>query len=219
MTTLRQFFFFVFSLPLLLSAQTEQLALVKYNGGGDWYANPSALTNLSIYCNEVLQTQLQKDYATIELASSEIFNYPFLHLTGHGNILLSNPERENLRTYLEGGGFLHIDDNYGLDPYIRKEIAQIFPDRELQLLDREHPLFQKPFSFEQGLPKIHEHDGEAPEAWVIVIDGRIVLLYTHEADLGDGWEDPEVHKDPEEVRQKALKMGANIIHYAFNRAL
>ncbi len=209
-----------FSLLVLgLFAQSEQLALIKYQGGGDWYANPSALKNLSAFCNAELNTQLEEEYVTLDLTSSQIFNYPFLHLTGHGNVLFNNEELTKLRTYLEAGGFLHIDDNYGMDPYIRREIEKLFPDRPLELLNSDHLLFKEPYPFEKGLPKIHEHDGEAPEAWVIRIDGRIVLLYTHEADLGDGWEDPEVHKDPEQVRLKALRMGANIIHYAFNRAL
>lgn len=203
----------------MLHAQKEQLALVKYKGGGDWYANPTALKNLSAFCNQNIQTSLEVDPVTVELHSTEIFNYPFLHLTGHGNVLLDSEEIDNLKFYLESGGFLHIDDNYGMDPYIRREIDKLFPEREFVLLSGNHAIFKTPFLFQEGLPKIHEHDGSAPEAWGIFIDGRLVLLYTYEADLGDGWEDPEVHNDPEAVRQKALKMGANIIHHAFNQAL
>ncbi len=206
-------------LSLGLNAQKEQLALVKYNGGGDWYANPTALYNLAEFCNESINTNLQLEPVDLELNSAQIFNYPFLHLTGHGNIVLSEEERLNLRLYLEAGGFIHIDDNYGMDPYIRREIEALFENRELQLLSKDHPIFQAPFSFPEGLPKIHEHDAKAPEAWAIFIEGRLALLYTHEADLGDGWEDQEVHNDPEELRLKALQMGANIIHHAFNQAL
>lgn len=215
--TFIQCLLFLFSVNLY--GQIEQLALVKYNGGGDWYANPTALTNLSIFCNENINTSFTEEPATVELHSTQIFNYPFLHLTGHGNVVLDSEERDNLRLYLESGGFIHIDDNYGMDPYIRREIEALFPNLEMVLLSREHPIFKSPFRFEEGLPKIHEHDGSPPEAWGIFIDGRLCLLYTFEADLGDGWEDPEVHNDPEALRLKALRMGANIIHHAFNQAL
>ncbi|WP_421753183.1 DUF4159 domain-containing protein [Croceimicrobium sp.] len=199
-------------------AQTEKLALVKYRGGGDWYANPSALTNLSEFCNSQIGTQLNPDYATVEMGSSEIFEYPFLHITGHGNIIFDKQEADNLKRYLEAGGFVHIDDNYGMDEYIRPELKRIFGEGELQLLSADHPIFKGPYSFQDGLPKIHEHDGQAPEAWGLFIDGRLALVYTYECDLSDGWEDPEVHNDPEAIRLKALQMGANLIHYAFNGA-
>lgn len=210
----------LFALSLLLAmpalAQEEQMALVKYRGGGDWYANPSALENLSSYCNDHLGTQLKKDYATVELSSPEIFEYPFLHITGHGNILFNESEIENLKSYLKAGGFLHIDDNYGMDQYIRPQLLAMFGADEFKKLSLEHPIFKAPYPFPKGLPKIHEHDAKAPEAWGLHIKGRLVLLYTFESDLGDGWEDPEVHNDPQEKRAEALKMGANIIHYAFN---
>lgn len=199
--------------------QTEKLALVKYRGGGDWYANPSALSNLSTFCNTELGAQINPDYATVEIGSSDIFDYPFLHLTGHGNILFDKQEAENLKTYLEAGGFIHIDDNYGMDDYLRPELIRIFGEGALQLLSTEHAIFKGPFTFPKGLPKIHEHDGAAPEALGIFINGRLALLYTYESDLSDGWEDPEVHNDPEEIRRMALEMGANIVHYVFNGAV
>ena len=152
---------------------------------------------------------------TVEVGSVSIFQYPYLHMTGHGNVFFSDEEAENLRTYLLSGGFLHIDDNYGMEPYIRKELVKVFPEQELEELAASHPIFSSKYKFPQGLPKIHEHDGARPEALGITYEGRLVLLFTFESDLGDGWENPEIHNDPEEVRQKALKMGANIIKYAF----
>ena len=206
---------FTFSL-FSLAAQNTQLALVKYRGGGDWYANPTALPNLISFCNDELQSNLQSDYATVELGSSDIYEYPFLHITGHGNILFDEQEIKNLEAYLMAGGFIHIDDNYGMDEYIRPQLLSIFGPEKFKLLSLNHPIFKGPYSFANGLPKIHEHDASPPEAWGVHINGRLVLIYTFESDLGDGWEDPEVHNDPEEKRQAALKMGANIIHYAFN---
>lgn len=206
---------FTFSL-FTLAAQSTQLALVKYRGGGDWYANPTALPNLISFCNDELQSNLQSDYATVELGSSDIFEYPFLHITGHGNILFDEQESKNVEAYLNAGGFIHIDDNYGMDEYIRPQLLSIFGPEKFKLLSLNHPIFKGPYSFADGLPKIHEHDASPPEAWGVHLNGRLVLIYTFESDLGDGWEDPEVHNDPEEKRQAALKMGANIIHYAFN---
>lgn len=206
-------------MSVIAFGQADRLALVKYRGGGDWYANPSALSNLSSFCNTELNANLDPDYATVEIGSSDIFDYPFLHLTGHGNILFDAQEVENLKTYLEAGGFIHIDDNYGMDPYIRPELQRIFGEDALQLLSLDHPIFQGPFSFPQGLPKIHEHDGNNAQAWGIFIDGRLALLYTFESDLSDGWEDAEVHNDPEAIRREALEMGANIIHYVFNGSI
>lgn len=202
-------------LPSLLCAQ--QLALLKYNGGGDWYANPTSLPNLIKFCNQQTGTVLSGKPATVDPGSPDLFSYPFVHMTGHGNVVFSDAELINLRKYLESGGFLHIDDNYGMDQYARREIKRLFPDRTLVPIPSSHILFQKPFTFSGGIPKIHEHDGKKPEALGIIIDGRIVLLYTHETDLGDGWEDPEVHNNPADVRERALKMGANIIHYVFNQ--
>lgn len=197
------------------SSKAQEIAILKYQGGGDWYANPTALPNLINYCNSNIGTVLNPKPETVEVGSIAIFQYPFLHMTGHGNVVLSNDEVENLRNYLYAGGFLHIDDNYGMKPYITREINKLFPDAELAELGAEHPLFSNHFDFPKGLPKIHEHDGERPQAFAIFHKNRIVLLFTTESDLGDGWEDPSVHNDAPEVREKALKMGANIITYVF----
>lgn len=194
---------------------TYQIAILKYNGGGDWYANPTALPNLIAFSNENIGTNIQTESATVEVGSENIFNYPFLHMTGHGNVIFSESEVKNLRKYLLGGGFLHIDDNYGMDPFVRAEIKKVFPENELEKLPNNHPIFHGKFDFPNGLPKIHEHDANPPIAFGIIIDGRLVCLYTFESDIGDGWEDPEVHNNSEKTRMKALKMGANILEYIF----
>jgi hypothetical protein len=202
----------------LLSYSTtfaQEIALLKYNGGGDWYANPTSLPNLIQYCNANINTKIKIKPRTVEPGSSDLFSYPFVHMTGHGNVVFNDSEVINLRNYLLAGGFLHIDDNYGLDQYIRKEIKKIFPDKSLIEIPSTFSIFQKPFNFASGLPKIHEHDGKRPQAFGIFVDSKLVLLYTYESDLGDGWEDSEVNNDPFEVREKALKMGANIINYIF----
>lgn len=205
-------------LLLLVSglSYSQEIALLKYNGGGDWYANPTALPNLIKYSNQTINTYIKAKPATVEPGSTDIFAYPFVHMTGHGNVVFSDAEISNLRNYLMSGGFLHADDNYGMDQYIRREIKRIFPNNDLVEVPANHPIFQKPNVFASGLPKIHEHDGKRPQAFGIFVDGRLVLLYTYECDLGDGWEDPEVHNDPKDVREKALKMGANILNYIFN---
>ena len=195
---------------------SQEIALLKYNGGGDWYANPTSLPNLIKYANQTISTNIKLKPATVAPGSSEIFSYPFVHMTGHGNVVFSDAEILNLRNYLLSGGFLHADDNYGMDQYIRREIKRIFPNNDLVEIPANHPIFQKPNLFANGLPKIHEHDGKRAQAFGVFVDGRLVLLYTYECDLGDGWEDPEVHNDPKEVREKALKMGANILNYIFN---
>ncbi|NJX16327.1 DUF4159 domain-containing protein [Tamlana crocina] len=200
------FSFFVFS---------QNLAVLKYKGGGDWYGNPTALPNLIAFCNQNINTQINPKPETVETGSSDIFQYPFLHMTGHGNVFFSETDAENLRNYLLSGGFLHIDDNYGMKPYITKELKKVFPEKELIELPLNHPIFSTAFKFPEGLPKIHEHDGKRPQAMGIFVETRLVLLFTYESDLGDGWEDPEVHNDPAEVREKALKMGANIVKFAF----
>lgn len=194
---------------------TVKIALLKYNGGGDWYSNPTALPNLIRFCNRNLQTNIAPEYATVEAGSPEIFNYPFIHATGHGNIVLSDAEADNLRNYLIGGGFLHVSDNYGMDPYIRKAMKKVFPELEFVELPYSHPIYQQRYSFSKGLPKIHAHEEKPAQGFGIIYEGRLVCFYDYECDLGDGWEDPEVHKDPEEVRQKALQMGANMIQYIF----
>ena len=194
-----------------------KIGLLKYSGGGDWYADPTALPNLIEFCNQNMNTDIFPDPSTTEVGSPEIFNFPLVHLTGHGNIVLSENEAANLRTYLEAGGFLHVDDNYGLDEYFRREIKKVFPDKKLVELPPNHPIFNQKYSFEEGIPKIHEHDNKPPQAFGIFIEDRLVCLYTYETDLGDGWEDEAVHNDPPEVREKALKMGANIITFVFNQ--
>lgn len=195
----------------------QEIALLKYNGGGDWYANPTSLPNLIQFCNQNIQTKINAKPATVSPGSTDLMSYPFVHLTGHGNVVFSDQEIKNLRNYLLSGGFLHVDDNYGMDEYVRREIKKIFPDQNLVEIPANHPIFQAPFSFPKGMPKIHEHDNQAPKAFGIFVKERLVLLYTFETDLGDGWEDAEVHNNPEEVRKKALSMGANLIHYVFNQ--
>jgi hypothetical protein len=205
-------------LTLLLSTllQAQEIALLKYSGGGDWYANPTSLPNLIKFSNQNINTKIKAKPGLVEPSSPDLFSYPFVHMTGHGNVVFSDSDVQNLRNYLNSGGFLHIDDNYGMDQFIRKEIKKIMPNSDLIEIPANHPIFQKPYSFPAGVPKIHEHDGKRPQAFGIFVDNRLVLLYTYETDLGDGWEDAEVHNDPIEVRTKALKMGANILNYIFN---
>lgn len=193
----------------------QDLAILKYKGGGDWYGNPTSLPNLITFCNENINTNINKKPIAVAPSSTDIFQYPLLHMTGHGNVLFSEEDASNLRDYLISGGFLHIDDNYGMVKYLPKELKKVFPNQELQELPASHSIFNTAYRFNNGLPKIHEHDGERPQALGLFYEGRLVLLFTIESDLGDGWEDPEVHGDPESVRQKALKMGANIVKYAF----
>jgi hypothetical protein len=206
-------------LPLMGVAPnaTIQIALLKYSGGGDWYANPTSLTNLIAFCNSSLHTNIDKDYATVDAGSAEIFNYPFVHMTGHGNVVFSDQEISNMRNYMLSGGFLHIDDNYGLDKYIRPQMKRVFPELDFVELPFDHPIFHQHFNFPGGLPKIHEHDGKPPQGFGLLWQGRLICLYTYECDLGDGWEDPEVHRDSQETRLKALQMGANIIQYVFRQ--
>lgn len=194
---------------------SQEIALLKYNGGGDWYANPTSLPNLIQFCNKNINTRIKVKPATVEPGSPDLFSFPFVHMTGHGNVVFSPSEVENLQKYLSSGGFLHIDDNYGMNQYIRKEIKKLFPNQEMVEIPSSHQIFQNPFAFPNGIPKIHEHDGKRPQAFGIFINGRLSLLYTYETDLGDGWEYAEVNNDPAEIREKALKMGANIINYIF----
>ena len=198
-----------------LDSNAQEIALLKYKGGGDWYANPTSLPNLVTFCNANINTKINPQPETVEVGSPDIFQYPFLHMTGHGNVFFSDEDAENLHNYLISGGFLHVDDNYGLQPYITKELKKVFPDQDLIELPASHPIFSTAFKFPDGLPKIHEHDGKRPQAFGLFYEGRLVLLFTYECDLGDGWEDPEVHNDPQDVREKALKMGANIVKYVF----
>jgi len=192
-----------------------KIAVLKYGGGGDWYSNPTSLPNLIRFCNQELKTSIDPEPETVEPGSQDIFNYPFIHMTGHGNVVFSVQEAENLRNYLLGGGFLHVDDNYGMDRYFRREIKKVFPDKELIELPASHPIYHQKYDFKNGLPKIHEHDKKTAQGFGIIHEGRLVLFYTFECDLGDGWEDPEVHGDSDETRMKALRMGANMIQYVF----
>ena len=192
-----------------------RIALLKYSGGGDWYSNPTALPNLIDFCNANLGTNINPEPATVEVGSVDIYNYPFLHMTGHGNVVFSDFEADNLRNYLLSGGFLHIDDNYGMDPYLRSELKRVFPELELVELPYSHPIYHQKYEFPNGLPKIHEHDNKSPQGFGIIYQGRLILFYTFETDLGDGWEDQVVHNDSNEIRIKALKMGANIVSYVF----
>ena len=195
-----------------------KIAKMKYNGGGDWYANRTALPELISFCNKNLGTNFDKEEAVVEAGSAEIFNYPFVYLTGHGNIVFTDQEAENLRKYLTGGGFLHIDDNYGLDKFIRPQMKRVFPDLEFTELPSDHILYNLKYKFPGGLPKIHEHDGKRPQGFALILKGRIVCYYTFESDLGNGWEVSGTYSsDSEEIRQKALKMGANLVQYALTQ--
>lgn len=196
-------------------APALKIAKLKYNGGGDWYANKTSLPNLIAFCNKNLNMQIAPEEDIVEVGSAELFNYPFVHLTGHGNIVFSEQEAKNLRNYLLAGGFLHADDNYGLDKFFRREMKKVFPELSFVELPFNHPIYQKPFSFSNGLPKVHEHDNKPSQGFGLIYEGRLLCFYTFECDLGNGWEDREVHNDPEPVRQKALQMGANIVSYAF----
>ena len=196
------------------SNYTYTLAVMKYNGGGDWYANPTALPNLVKFCNTNLNTSINPDVANVDVGSVDIFNYPLVHMTGHGNVVFSNQEAENLREYLISGGFLHISDNYGLDKFIRPQMKKVFPDLEFIELPFSHPIYHQHYNFNTGLPKIHEHDKKAPQGFGLIYKGRLVCFYDYECDLGDGWEDADVHNDSEPTRTKALQMGANILQFA-----
>ncbi|WKN32594.1 DUF4159 domain-containing protein [Porifericola rhodea] len=217
----------VFSLLLLFSITAAsslyaqnggiKIAKLKYNGGGDWYANKTALPNLISFCNSSINTNLAAEEEVVEVGSPELFLYPYVYMTGHGNVVFSEDEAENLRKYLISGGFLHIDDNYGLDEFVRIEMKKVFPELEFVELPDGHAIYSQKFSFPKGLPKIHEHDGEPSQGFGLIYEGRLVCFYSYESDLGNGWEDQRIHNDPEEVRQRALQMGANIIAFAFTQ--
>ena len=209
---------FIFCLSVLANAafgQSYQIAVVKYKGGGDYYANPTSLPNLVSFVNRELKMNVAKETPYVEVGSTELFNYPFVHMTGHGNVVFSSADVENLRLYLRSGGFLHISDNYGLDKFIRKEMKKVFPDAEFLEIPFGHPIYHQKYEFNSGLPKIHEHDNKAPQGLGIFIENRLVVFYDFECDLGDGWEDSNVHKDSEAARTKAFQMGANLLQYAF----
>ena len=206
---------FIFFCSSTLLGQIK-LAKVKYSGGGDWYANKTSLPNLIQFCNSNLPIKLSNTPETVELSSKQLFSYPFIHLTGHGNVVFTDTEIQNLRTYLLGGGFLHIDDNFGLDVYIRREMKIVLPSLEFVELPFTHAIYHQTFNFPAGLPKIHEHDGRPAQGYGLIYNGRLICFYSYESDLGNGWEDIGTYTDPVEKHQEALKMGANIIQFAFN---
>lgn len=192
------------------------MAKLKYSGGGDWYANRTALKNLIAFCNAELQTSFFPQEEMVEPGSDQLFNYPFVYMTGHGNVLFNEQEAQNLRKYLIGGGFLHIDDNYGLDRFVRPQMKKVFPELDFVELPANHPIYNQKFKFPQGLPKIHAHDGKRPQGFALVYKGRVVCYYSYETDLGNGWEDLGTYpEDSPESRLMALKMGANLIQYIF----
>ena len=215
MTTRFTVFFLCFVLIGSVRAQFLKIAKLKYNGGGDWYANKTALPNLIKFCNQNLNLNLSPEEDIVEVSSKDIFNYPYVYMTGHGNVVFSAEEASNLRNYLIGGGFLHIDDNYGMDKFVRLELKKVFPELELVELPFNHMVYHQKFEFQKGLPKIHEHDGKPAQGLGLIYEGRLIMYYSFECDLGNGWEDARVHNDPESKRQEALRMGANLISYCF----
>jgi hypothetical protein len=198
-----------------MAQQTLKIAKLKYRGGGDWYANKTALPNLISFCSQNLNMNLAKEEDVVEVGSQDIFHYPYVYMTGHGNVVFSDQEAENLRKYMISGGFLHVDDNYGLDQFIRLEMKKVFPELEFVELPHNHPIYHQKYKFKDGLPKIHEHDGKPAQGFGIIYEGRLVCFYSYESDLGNGWEDQSIYNNPNEIRQKALQMGANIISFCF----
>lgn len=210
-------FVFVLMISFLsdISAQNIKLAKLKYNGGGDWYANKTALPNLIDFCKRNLNMALAAEEDVVDVSSPELFLYPYLYMTGHGNVIFSTSDAENLRKYLIAGGFLHIDDNYGLDQFIRLEIKKVFPELEFIEIPFDHPIYHQKYEFNNGVPKIHEHDGKPAQGFGLFYEGRLVCFYSYESDLGNGWEDQRIYNDPQSLRIEALKMGANILSYCF----
>ncbi len=192
-----------------------KIAKLRYGGGGDWYANKTALPNLIKFSNAQLSMNLAAEEDAVDVGSRDLFSYPYVYMTGHGNVVFTPAEAENLRNYLVGGGFLHVDDNYGLDKFIRLELKKVFPELELVELPFDHPIFHQKFDFPKGLPKIHEHEGKPAQGFGLIYDGRLVLFYSYECDLGNGWEDQRIHNNPEAKRLEALQMGANILSFVF----
>jgi hypothetical protein len=209
------FFFSLLTFGLSAQKYSVKIAKLKYSGGGDWYANKTSLPNLIEFCNRNLKTNIFPEEDIVEVGSPEIFQYPLIHMTGHGNVVFTLQEAENLRKYLISGGFLHVDDNYGLRKFIEREMKKVFPEAEFVELPFSHPIYHQKYDFKDGLPKVHEHDNKPPQGYGMFYDGRLVCFFSFESDLGNGWEDQSVYGDPESVRQKALQMGANIVTYAF----
>lgn len=221
---MRKFSQYIVLLLLVFVASQSAIAQLKigklkYNGGGDWYANKTALPNLIRFCNKELNLSLELEEDAVEVGSEELFNYPYVYMTGHGNVVFSPDDAANLRNYLIAGGFLHIDDNYGLDKFVRIELKKVFPELELIELPFDHPIYHQKYEFAKGLPKIHEHDGKPAQGFGLIYEGRLVAFYSFECDLGNGWEDQRIHNDPAAKREEALRMGANIISYAFTSSL
>ncbi|WP_159290444.1 DUF4159 domain-containing protein [Tenacibaculum maritimum] len=212
---MKNFLFFIPFLLLSFFSFSQQVGILKYHGGGDWYANPTALPNLIEFSNQYAHTKINKTILTVTPDSEDLYNCPILFTTGHGNVFFSDEDLQNLKMYLMSGGFLHISDNYGLDKHIRRELKKLFPMLSLQEIPKEHPIYHQTFSFPKGMPKIHEHDKKPPQGFGLFYKGRLIVFYDYESDLSDGWEDSEVHHNPKHVRQKALQMGSNIIEYAF----
>lgn len=209
------FAFHLLFLAFVLNGQDLKIAKLKYGGGGDWYANKTALPNLISFTNRQLKTGINRNEDIVEAGSPDLFLYPYVYMTGHGNVVFSDQEAENLKSYLLSGGFLHIDDNYGLDPFIQIEIKKVFPDKDFVELPYDHPIYHQKFDFNTGLPKIHEHDGKPAQGLGILHNGKLICFYSYESDLGNGWEDQSIHNDPEPIREKALQMGANILSFVF----
>jgi len=202
-------------LSISLSTFAQEVAVLKYNGGGDWYANPTAIPNLIEFSNKNIKTLISKNPTSVSVGSSDLFNFPIVFMTGHGNVFFTDKEAENLRQYLISGGFLHVSDNYGLDKYIRREMNKVFPKLKFQEIPSSHSIYNQTFIFKNGIPKIHEHDKKKPKGLGLFFEGRLVCFYDYESDLSDGWEDSSIHNNPQNIRLKALKMGSNIIEYAF----
>lgn len=206
---------FLWGTSMSYAQYSYKIAKLKYGGGGDWYANKTSLPNLIKFCNQNLRMNIFPEEDIVEPGSPDLYSYPFVHLTGHGNVVFSESEARNLRKYLMAGGFLHIDDNYGLDKFIRREMKKVFPELDFVEIPFNHKVYHQRFSFPNGLPKVHEHDGKAPQGYGLFWQGKLVCFYSYECDLGNGWEDQSVYNDPEELRQKALQMGANLIQFSF----
>lgn len=204
--------------PTPSSVDSITIARLQYDGGGDWYANPSSLPNLLAAVRDRTGIPVARREATVTPLDPALRDYPYLYMTGHGNVAFTPAERSALRDYLLSGGFLHADDNYGLDESFRAEMEAIFPDARLTEIPADHPVFHSLYDFDEGLPKIHEHDGKPPQAFGIFLDGRMVVFYSYESDLGDGWEDEDVHDDPPQIREQALRMGVNLFLYVLGQA-
>lgn len=210
---------FLCTTDLFAEAPELSIARLKYGGGGDWYSNPGSLENLMRFIEEKTGLNMTEKQAVVEPGSPELFNYTYLYMNGHGNVFFEEHEVRRLRYYLENGGFLHADDNYGMDASFRREMKKIFPEKSWVELPFDHPIYHEVFPFPQGLPKVHEHDNKPPQGLGLFHQGRLVVFYTYECDLGDGWEDISVHNDPPEIHEAALKMGTNIFVYHLNQSI